>query len=53
MAPSVIAVAGVGLLTFIPAIVLDVDSGRRRHRLDEGSVAFSIGAGGVGIEGSF
>lgn len=47
-------VAGVGLLAFIPAIVLDVDSGRRRARqAAERRVAFSIGAGGVGLEGSF
>ncbi len=45
--------AAVGLLMFIPAIILDVDSGRRRSRLGSPHVALSIGAGGIGIEGSF
>ncbi len=46
-------VAGVGLLALIPAILLDVDSGRRRTRLEGARVALSIGAGGIGLEGSF
>jgi hypothetical protein len=46
--------AGVGLLMFIPAIIVDVDSGHRRARhAEQGHVAFSIGAGGIGLEGSF
>lgn len=50
--------AGIGLLTFIPAIVLDVDSGKRRRRWREQSgtrptASLHIGVGGVALTGSF
>jgi hypothetical protein len=49
---SGLIMSAVGLLMFIPAIILDVDSGHRRDRM-RGHVAFTVGAGGVGIQGSF
>lgn len=50
--------AGIGLLTFVPAIVLDVDSGSRRRRWREQNgtqptASLRIGPGGLALVGTF
>jgi hypothetical protein len=46
-------VAGLGLLLFVPAIVLDVDSNVRRGRRGNRTVALGVRGTGVSLEGRF